>query len=71
MSDNTNPFAFPELPDEAVAAINEYLESLCTDFQNHYFTQLHRWYHDLDQRRRTSVDQPSPLENPPFRYPTK
>lgn len=65
MSNRTNPFAFPELPDEAVAAVNEWLESLYTDFQNHYYAQLHRWYHDINQRRRDGAAPPAPLDDPP------
>jgi hypothetical protein len=38
--------AFPELPDEAVIALNNFLEDLYTCFQNHYFAQIHRYYHD-------------------------
>ena len=40
------PFDFPELPDEAAIAINDFLEELYTRFQNHYFAQMHRYYHD-------------------------
>ncbi|MDZ7753532.1 MAG: hypothetical protein U5S82_18275 [Gammaproteobacteria bacterium] len=46
MHDDADRFAFPELPDEAVVALNEFLEDFYTAFQNHYFSQLHRWYHD-------------------------
>jgi len=46
MHDNADRFAFPELPDTAVVALNEFLEDFYTAFQNHYFSQLHRWYHD-------------------------
>jgi hypothetical protein len=45
MGNDLDPFAFPELPDEAVVAIEHFLEDFYTAFQNHYFAQLHRWYH--------------------------
>ena len=45
MHDDTDLFAFPELPDEAVVALNQFLEDFYTAFQNHYFAQIHRWYH--------------------------
>lgn len=45
MHDDTAPLAFPELPDEAVVALNRFLEDFSTAFQNHYFAQMHRCYH--------------------------
>ena len=60
MSNDLDAFAFPELPDEAVVAINNFLEDFYTAFQNHYFVQLHRWYHD----QRISND-PSPSNHDP------
>ena len=44
MHDDSDPFVFPELPDEAVVALNRFLEDFYTAFQNHYFAQIHRWY---------------------------
>lgn len=44
MHDDTEPFVFPELPDEAVVALNRFLEDFHTAFQNHYFAQMHHWY---------------------------
>jgi len=52
---------FPELPDEAVIAINDFLEQLYAAFQSRYFAQMHRYYHD--QR---DDQMPPPLDNPPF-----
>lgn len=54
---------FPDLPDEAVIALNDFLEELYTRFQNHYFAQMHRYYHDGPAPQ----DQmPLPLDDPPF-----
>ena len=62
MPDDTEPLAFPDLPDAAVVALHRCLEDLSTAFENRYFAQLHRCYHpqppDDDQL-------PLPLE-PPF-----
>ncbi len=67
MTDDTDPFVFPDLPDEAVVAIDQFLETFYHRFQNHYFAQLHRWYHALDQREHYSEPMPSrPLDDPPF-----
>jgi len=37
---------------------------------NHYFAQMHRWYHALDEREAAHHDpmpsRPTPLEDPPF-----
>jgi hypothetical protein len=66
MYKSTEPFNFPELPDEAVIAINDFLEEFYRRFQNHYFAQMHRY----DRRRRASGSQsdPTPLSesDPPF-----
>ena len=66
MDDDTDPFDFPALPDEAVVALNQFLEAFYHHFQNHYFTQMHRWYHALDQRQRYQDPMPLPLDDPPF-----
>ena len=64
MHDDTDPFVFPDLPDEAVVALDQFLEDLRTAFQNHYFAQIHRWYHTIDQRHHNQL--PLPLNDPPF-----
>jgi hypothetical protein len=66
MHDPTDPFGFPDLPDEAVIAINDFIEELYTRFQNHYFLQMHRY----DQQHRHQHDPylqqiPLPLTVPP------
>jgi hypothetical protein len=58
MCNLTEPFDFPELPDEAVVAINAFLEEFCARFQNHYFAQIHRYYHDRPARLGSSADDP-------------
>jgi hypothetical protein len=59
MDDPTHRFAFPELPDEAVIALYEFIEAFYNDFQNHYFAQMHRRY----QAQRPDDDQmPLPLD---------
>ena len=59
MHDDTEPFVFPELPDEAVVALNGFLEDFHTAFQNHYFAQMHHWYHD---QRPDDHQTPLPLD---------
>ncbi len=61
MYDAPEPFDFPDLPDEAVIAINEFLEEFCRRFDNHYFAQLHRYYYERP-RQQISL----PLNDPPF-----
>lgn len=66
MDENTDRFVFPDMPDEAVVAINQFLEAFYQRFQNHYFAQMHRWYHALEQREHYSDPMPSrPLPDPP------
>ena len=64
MNDPTELFDFPELPDEAVIAINDFLEEFYRCFQNHYFAQMHRYDHD--RRASGSESDPMPLSDPPF-----
>lgn len=64
MHDDTERFVFPELPDEAVVTLNEFIETFYNDFQNHYFAQLHRWYQAADQRHSSQL--PLPLDHLPF-----
>jgi len=66
MSDESDRLAFPELPDEAVVALDQFLEAFYSHFQNHYFAQMHRWYHELHQRQRYNDQMPLPLDDPPF-----
>ena len=55
MTDDADPFVFPDMPDEAVVAIDQFLEAFYHHFQNHYFAQMHRWYHALDEREHTAI----------------
>jgi len=69
---NADPdlFVFPELPDEAVIAVKDFLEEFYTRFQNHYFAQMHRYDHDRpdpDPDPDRYNDQiVLPLDDPPF-----
>ena len=71
MDDDPNLFPFPELPDEAVLALNNFIEELYNSFTNHYFVQLRRYYAEkanpnnyLPSRYNDQID--LPLEDPPF-----
>ena len=67
MNDDTDLFAFPELPDEAVAALDQFLEAFYNHFQNHYFAQMHRYYHAIDERQHYNDPLPSTArQDPPF-----
>jgi len=67
MPDQPDPFVFPELPDEAAAALDQLLEDFYHRFQHHYGLQLYRWYHALDEREaRRNPTPSSPLADPPF-----
>jgi hypothetical protein len=66
MDEDPDPLVFPDMPDEAVVAINQFLEAFYTHFQNHYFAQMHRWYHKLDRRQHYDDQIPLPLDDPPF-----
>jgi len=69
MADQPNPFAFPELPDEAAAALDHFLEDFYNTFQQRYGIQLYRYYRALDERAaryRPVPSAPPPLQDPPF-----
>lgn len=62
MRQDLDAFAFPELPDEAVVAINDFLEDFYNAFQNHHFVQLLRRSYD----QRPDDDQPPVTHDPSF-----
>ena len=66
MNDAPDRFAFPDLSDEAAIAINHFLEEFYTHFQNHYFSQMHRYYADLRDPDRFADQMSLPLDDPPF-----
>jgi hypothetical protein len=75
VSDDPTLWTFPDLPDEAVIALHDFLELFTIGFQNHYFTQLRRAYYDppsatCDPRQPPSACDPDPqilpLDDPPF-----
>jgi len=53
MCNQPDPFDFPDMPDEAIVAIDDFLSEFQTCFQNHYFAQLTLPLFD-------------PLSDPPF-----
>ena len=65
MCDPTDPFNFPELPDEAVISIDAFLEEFHVRFQNRYFAQIHRYYHE-EPDTDPDLPQVTPLADPPF-----
>lgn len=65
-NDDPHLFAFPELPDEAVIAINDFIEAFYTHFQNHYFAQMHRYDHDRADPAPHACQTVLPLGDPPF-----
>jgi hypothetical protein len=68
MTGQPDSFAFPELPDEAAAALDQFLEDLYCQFQERYGIQLYRYYRALDERaaRRRPLSTQLPLQDPPF-----
>lgn len=66
MCESTQPFDFPELPDEAIIAINDFLEEFYTRFQERYSDQMHRYYHDRPHPDPDLGQMTLPLSDPPF-----
>ncbi len=53
------------LSDEAAAEVLEFLHSLTEAFEQHYASQLHRYYLATEQRQAERATKP-PLTDPPF-----
>lgn len=51
----------PILEDDTVDALHIFLLDLLTQFENHYFAQLHRHQQDVGQWRREMFDQQQAL----------
>ena len=66
MNDAPDPFAFPDLNDEAIIALNDFLEEFYTCFQNHYFAQMHRYDRARSRPDRYNDQMTLPLDDPPF-----
>jgi len=69
MCDEPDPLVFPELPDEAAAALDHFLEDLDNGFQQRYGIQLYRYYRAIEERAARHRPMPStqlPLQDPPF-----
>jgi hypothetical protein len=64
--ESTQPFDFPKLPDEAIIAINNFLEEFYIRFQEHYSDQVHRYYHDRPRPDTDRGQMTLPLSDPPF-----
>ena len=56
----------PAISDEAVIAVNHFLEAFYPHFQNHYFAQMHRYYADLPDPARTNDQRSLLVDEPPF-----
>jgi hypothetical protein len=63
-SADADPFVFPKLSDDAVIAVNDFLEEFYTRFQNHYFVQMHRYEHDHPGPDRYHRQIALPLDDP-------
>jgi hypothetical protein len=69
MADQPDPFVFPELPDEAAAALDYFLEDLYNSFQLRYGIQLYRYYRAIEGRaayNRPMPSSPPSPQDPPF-----
>jgi hypothetical protein len=66
MCEPFDAFDFPDLPDEAVVAIDNFLTEFLTRFQDHYFAQMLRYYHDRPEENRDYPQMTLPLSDPPF-----
>jgi len=66
MCEPFDPFDFPDLPDEAVVALDNFLTEFLTRFQDHYFAQMYSYYHDRPEKNSDYPQMTLPLSDPPF-----
>jgi hypothetical protein len=66
MNEHPELFAFPDISDEAVIAVNHFLEEFYTHFQSHYFAQMHRDYAQCPAPAAHQDPRQLPLDDPPF-----
>jgi hypothetical protein len=66
MNDDPDLVVFPDISDEAVIALDQFLEEFYARFQNHYFAQMHRHYAGLPDPPRSLNQLPLPRDDPPF-----
>jgi len=68
ITDNPDPLVFPESRDEAVAALDQFLEEFRDQFQRHYGMQPYRWYRGIDEREahRHWFSSAPPHQDPPL-----
>jgi hypothetical protein len=64
MAHQPDPFVFPDLPDEAAAALDHFLEDIYNGFQQRYGVQLYRYYRALDERAARHWPTPSSPPSP-------
>jgi hypothetical protein len=64
--ESKQPFDFPELPDEAVVAVNNFIAEFYIRFQEQYCAQMHRYYHDRPGPDLALGQMTLPLSDPPF-----
>ena len=66
MREPYDPFDLPDLPDEAVVAIDSFLIEFLTRFEDHYLDQMIRYHHDRPEERCDHSQMQLPLSDPPF-----
>ena len=66
MCEEYDPFAFPDLPDEAVVAIDSFLIEFLTRFEDHYLDQMIRYHHGRPEKSSHYSQLSLPLSDPPF-----
>ncbi len=66
MFDESILLTLPDLPDEAVMALNDLLERVTACFHDRYYTQLRRAYYDQPTPTCHADQQLLPLDDLPF-----
>jgi hypothetical protein len=56
----------PQLSDEAVVEILDFLQVFTTDFENRYSGQIHRYYEDRSQHNIVQDNTYVNINDPPF-----
>jgi len=63
---DTAPISLPQLSDDAVVQIHDFIYHFLDLFEARYGDQIHRYYDELSQHSMNQSDSPPDTDDPPF-----
>ena len=62
----TADIALPQLSDDAVVQIHDFIHHFLDLFEARYGDQIHRYYADRSEHHMIQLDMPPTIDDPPF-----